>query len=43
MIVTFDFDDTLLFRSIEFDEDGDVVMPHRIVGGGRTRPGVTDV
>ena len=39
MIVTFDFDDTLLFRSIEFDEDGDVIFPHRIVGDGRNPRG----
>lgn len=35
MVVTFDFDDTLLYRTIEFDEDGDVILPHQIVGDGR--------
>jgi hypothetical protein len=35
MVVTFDFDVTLLYRTLEFDEDGDVVFPHRIVGDGR--------
>lgn len=39
MVVTFDFDDTLLYRSIEFDEDGDVMMPHKIVGDGRNPMG----
>lgn len=39
MIVTFDFDDTLLYRTLEFDEDGDVVFPHRPVGDGRNPMG----
>jgi hypothetical protein len=39
MIVTFDFDDTLLYRTLEFDEDGDAVFPHRPVGDGRNPMG----
>ena len=39
MIVTFDFDDTLLYSSIEFDEDGDVILPHRVIGDGRNPMG----
>ena len=39
MIVTFDFDDTLLFRSTEFDEDGDVIFPHQVIGDGRNPRG----
>lgn len=35
MVVTFDFDDTLLYRTLEFDDDGDVILPHRIVGDGK--------
>ena len=35
MVVTFDFDDTLLYRTLEFDEDGDPILPHRIVGDGK--------
>lgn len=39
MVVTFDFDDTLLYRALERDEDGDVVFPHKTVGDGRNPMG----